>query len=263
MQSRRHFLYSLGAISLASAGCLESDSETEDEPSNSPNQNTPNTNLEPKSLPDKPEPLTENNVKKFVKEYEEVSIFNQYLNDDTIEISVNCPSNLDIVSEEGFYLITLCQGGVTERDRGDTVTAGEFGSEPTYYFVSEDQTDRIAGSVWKESETFGGGEKSSEVQGFRIINFYSKELELPLTVKYENRDEQTTVLDKIITISEGTIYNQSAFTSRPGLYTITIDHGDQEFSYQWEISDIEPPYGLNIVVTESSEILFGDNSISS
>jgi len=183
---------------------------------------------------------------------------NLSLKDDTIEISVNCPSDLDIVSEEGFYLITLCQGGLTERDRGDTVSAGEFGSRPTYYFVSEDRTDRIAESVGEESETFGGGEKSSEVQGFRIINFCSKELELPLSVTYENRDEQTTLLDKVITISERTIYNQSAFTSRLGSYTITIDHGDEEFSYQWEISDIEPPFGLNIVVTETSEILFGD-----
>lgn len=249
--SRRALLSALGTTPAAlTAGCLASRPGDETETA------TP-ADLDPRAYPDKPDPLTEDDVVSFVREYEEAATYNEYLSEDTISLSVSCPTALDLQTDRGYFLVSVCQGGMTDVGRSDTVSTGEFGSEPAYYFVSPDRTDRIANRVWDDGDTYGDGTTSSEVQGFRIVNFRTVAIDLTLSLHHRQDDGMELVLEDTVKIPPESIYSRSAVTAKRGTYEFTVGQADDAAHFEWEITDINPPFGATVVLTDTGNLLFG------
>lgn len=206
--------------------------------------------------PDPPSSLTNESVVEFVEKYEEAHLHNDLLTEDTTDISIGCPAAIDLEIDHGFYVLTICHGSTRS---GDSV--GHLGPDPVFYHVTDGQFERVAEREIGRGESYGNGRRSSEVQGFRMVNFDNKDHEMQISLSHLSDSSETLILEETYPLRSKSLFSISSVLATEGDFEleVTLEDGTSA-KYDWIITDIEPPFGVNIYVTMDKSIRFGTTS---
>jgi hypothetical protein len=100
----------------------------------------------PKSRPERPDDLTAETVRQYVKTFEYRWVYNKLYHDETTEVHEEC--GVDSVTEYGvgFRVVVWCSAWATYESGGETVHADYFTQYATY-FVGSNSTVRQDGKA--------------------------------------------------------------------------------------------------------------------
>lgn len=207
------------AFLLVLSGCvapISSEGPTTEEPTQSPQC--------PKSYPDPPDSVTEQNAKTFAETYEATVAHNRICHTDDYGLEPTVASkelNVEMQTDDGFYVFAQqpyhFSDGSGEAD----------GATSAVYFVGDGTAERVShGDADQISPaTFAAENDSANVgygQEIRVFNFANQTQSLQVSLRYTSSSQNQTALDESYSLAGTTGIRLLEATIRKGNYTITV-----------------------------------------
>lgn len=198
----------------------------------------------PKEYPEKPDRLTEENVVDYVSTNERAAVYRSRDPPEGVDLHLDCPTALDRVAEEGYYLTVRCWGSSPASD-GST-----FVEDRSFYLVDETSTTRI------QTED-GPYEAGAEATGtFYLLNFGRQNYSTRIEVRPADGRNSSSVFDHTYHVTELSGIGQSPVVP-PGRYVIVATEGTgEQRAFDWNLT--EEPAGPTVpafYVTPDGEVV--------
>lgn len=207
-----------------------------------------------KPYPTKPSTLTNETVREYVTDYEEVHLHNE-IDQRGAETDSYCNAAIDIQSESDFYVLTTCEAS---SDRGSSVL--DLSHVTTVYFVNETATERIGKFGTTNVRTYQrdrihngvGGETDESANrsaaSLRIYNFDSTSANVTVEITRRNSSAGSTVSLKYTIPPTGGVI-ETDYTVRRRTYRVEVvsDVGETK-TRSWKIGEA-PSKELLIYIT--------------
>lgn len=209
--------------------------------------------------PTRPSTLTNETVREYVTDYEEVHLHDE-IDQRGAETDSHCNAAIDIQSESDFYVLTTCEAS---SDRGSSVL--DLPHVTTMYLVNETATERIGKFGTTNVRTYQRDRISNDVGGetdesadssaasLRIYNFDSTSANVTVEITRLNSSAtSTTSLKYTIPPTRGVV--ETDYTVRRGTYRVKVisDVGEAK-TRSWNIEEA-PSQELIIYVTPAGNV---------
>lgn len=196
----------------------------------------------PREHPEKPDDLTTNNVNEYVSAYERAEIYRARDPSKNEDFHVDCTSAVDRVTEDGYYVVTSCNGGFS----GPGGRSGHFGTGHRFYVVNDTATVRVRPEYDRLAD--------SSVQGlgtFYAVNFDTHEH--PLRVRIVNMTTGEEVFRQNYTLQNRSgIYSDRA-PAGEYILVVTSEQGET-VRYEWSVTS-KYAVQLSIQITPTGELV--------
>lgn len=211
------------------------------------------------SEPDRPEGLRADAVKKYVRKYERMLLYNNLHEPDATEIEVSSKAAIDSQTDNGIFAFASASGYVKADDAVGEAGGGTLGA----YFVDTETTLRLGTNIKKRrqadayaAEVIGENIDDPEYArgGFRIYNFDSDAQQVSVAVTYLDTDEPEQAFSSAYDLqSESAIWQQGVAVRR-GTYRIAAQlDPETTANARWTIADDATFQWAPMVVRISSD----------
>ncbi|MDY6764592.1 MAG: hypothetical protein SV377_02720 [Halobacteria archaeon] len=197
---------------------------------------------EPRELPQKPDPLTRENVVSFVRKYERAWKYNRILekHEDITNITLGCEATLEGKTKEGFYVAAGCGGSVIAND-----IISDMMAVPSRYFVNQKKTIRVgrpgSSNSRKADELYKSDDPSRNAEHTRdleIVNFSDENRTLKVDITYTGSSDPEGVFSDVFELGPRSYKAVHVLASKKGRYRVNAELGKGTKSrYEWEIPE--------------------------
>lgn len=184
----------------------------------------------PPPEPDKPKPVTDDNVVDFAVQHATAAIYERFSGGD-----VDCDGTLHPTSADGHVVLLEC-------DVVKSIDGGHLDAFPTGAYFVDDETTR---GVWREEASYREpsepvyGENSSDAvsmgDSLRLYNFANATRELTVNLTYVDGASPEHAFSRTYGVSARSTIWQIGPTVRPGTYRVAVTDGEKTTTYRWTL----------------------------
>lgn len=184
----------------------------------------------PPPEPDKPEPVTDDNVVDFAVQHATAALYERFSGGD-----VDCDGTLHPTSADGHVVLLEC-------DVVKFIDGGHLDAFPTGAYFVDDETTR---GVWREEASYRHppdavyGENRSDAVSMadspRLYNFANTTREVTVNLTYVEGEAREHAFTRQYSLSARSTIWQVGPTVRPGTYRVTVTDGEETTTYRWTL----------------------------
>ncbi|TKX35457.1 MULTISPECIES: hypothetical protein [Halorubrum] len=201
------------------------------------------SSIESKEHPEAPDELDEESAIRFAKMYEEVTRYNEYIQNDSniIDLDYDCYAAIERQSGNAFCVVVQCAFSVESRDESGRST-GEGITNPTLYYLTRGEfiraeTKRIRARTPTESS-------NDRYRGIRLVNFSQKEqtVEIEIAPASSRTDSRKTQFSETYTVRPHNGFTIERAAISDGIYFVTVTSDNSlSVTHEWEVPGQDGP----------------------
>lgn len=184
----------------------------------------------PPPEPDKPEPVTDDNVVDFAVQHATAALYERFGGGDG-----DCDGTLHPTSADGYVVLLQC-------DVVKSIDGGHMDAFPAGAYFVDDETTR---GVWREEASHRHppdtvyGENRSEAAslgiGLRLYNFANTTRKVTVNLTYVDGESPEHAFTRKYSIAARSTIWQGGPTVRPGTYRVTVTDGEETITSRWTL----------------------------
>lgn len=180
--------------------------------------------------PDKPTPVTDDNVVEFAIQHATAALYERFSGGD-----VDCDGVLHPTSTDGYFVLLEC-------DVVKSVDGGHLDAFPAGAYFVDDETTH---GVWRGEDSYRDppdsvyGENRSDAvsmgDGLRLYNFANTTHEVTVNLTYVDGETSERAFTREYGLPARSTIWQVGPTVRPGTYRVTVTDGEETTSSRWTL----------------------------